>query len=51
MPVTTPDGAKYFGFFSTDPSNPIVSFNVTTELTPTDFGFAIGEFGISNQVP
>lgn len=51
VPVTTPDGAKYFGFFSNDPSNPIVSITVTTDLTSTDFGFAIGEFGISNQVP
>ena len=51
VPVTTPAGAKYFGFFSTDPSNPIVTITVTTDLTPTDFGFAVGEFGISDQVP
>jgi hypothetical protein len=47
--VTTPDGAKYFGFYTTDPNNPIVT--VTTSNSATDNGFAVGEFGIAMQVP
>jgi hypothetical protein len=46
--VTTPTGnAKYFGFYTTDPNNPLVSVTITS--SSNDMG--IGEFGIAGQVP
>ncbi len=46
--VTTPNGAKYFGFYGT-PTDPLVSVTVTTNIT--ELGLAVGEFGIATQAP
>jgi hypothetical protein len=49
-PVTTPNGAKYMGFYTTNPDNPIVSCTVTVGEGGS-LGFAVGEFGISTGDP
>jgi hypothetical protein len=41
-------GAKYFGFYSTSPSNPLTSITISCEACGTG-GFAIGEFGINQD--
>jgi hypothetical protein len=49
VPVNGVGGAKYFGFFTTDLTNPLVTITVTTNANPG--GFAVGQFGIAQQAP
>jgi hypothetical protein len=45
--VTTPFGASYIGFYNT--TGGTVS-SITVSYPPTALGFAVGEFGIGNQM-
>ena len=45
VPVTTPNGAKYFGFYVNQPGVDLMTITITVQ-NGSD-GFAVGEFGIS----
>jgi len=47
--ITGFEDARFFGFYSTDPSVPLGSITITVPLTAG--GFAIGEFGIAVPEP
>ncbi|MBK7233860.1 MAG: T9SS type A sorting domain-containing protein [Saprospiraceae bacterium] len=48
VPVTTPNGARYFGFYTTSPNCLLTTVTVT--VPAGNVGFAIGEFGINVDV-
>ncbi len=45
IPVTTPNGAQYYGFYTT--GNNCMLTTITISVSGTSFGYAIGEFGIN----
>jgi hypothetical protein len=48
LAVTTPLGARYFGFYNTTGGQ--VSSITVSKSSAVSLGFAVGEFGISNQM-